>query len=200
MPHFITYNMYNPSNAGLFSLPWHEEDKTMTQAILTQTSALAAVLYIAQKLECPDFHKVCKLLYLADKLHLQQYGRVITDENYEAYPFGPVPKDVYGMMDKERFEHKERFGFAFVPQGKVPCIVARVAPDFELLSKSDIECLDAVIDQYGTNDFGSLTEISHDSAWTAGRKRTGKEILLGDIVQTLPNAQELTQYLSGSHL
>ena len=42
MPNFITYSMYNPANVGLFSLPWHEEDKTMTLATLPQTSALAA--------------------------------------------------------------------------------------------------------------------------------------------------------------
>jgi uncharacterized phage-associated protein len=191
----IAYSMYNRSDAVLFRLPWHKEDTAMTQ-----TAALAATLYIAKKLEAPDFHKVCKLLYLADKLHLQEYGRVITDESYAALDFGPVPKDVYAMMDSERLERQKRFGFVYVKQGRVPCIVAAVEPDLTELSKSDIACLDAVIAQYGVYSFDALTEKSHDTAWKAGRKRTGKEMLLDDIVQTLPNAQELAKYLSGAHL
>lgn len=165
-----------------------------------QTPALAALLYIAKQLSNPDFHKVCKLLYLADKLHLSEYGRFITNDNYKAYPYGPLPTEVYAVLKQERADMTQRFGFRVDTDDAKPRVIALQDPDMDQLSASDLETLDATIAAYGSKSFGYLTAKTHDSAWQAGRERTGSEMTLDEIVDTLPNKETLRAYLQGEHL
>src|SRR5262245_14308697 len=62
--------------------------------------ARAALLYLAQK-DLPEFDKgkACKLLFLADKLHLVRYGRPVTGDRYWALEHGPVPTRVLSLFD-----------------------------------------------------------------------------------------------------
>jgi Protein of unknown function (DUF4065) len=43
--------------------------------------------------------RICKLLFLADKLHLLRYGRPITGDAYYAMKLGPVPTNVLNVLD-----------------------------------------------------------------------------------------------------
>ena len=70
--------------------------------------ALEAILYIANSLHNPTFHSISKMLYLSDKLHLQDYGRLICGDSYVAMEYGPVPSAIYNMMKvaKETFHRR----------------------------------------------------------------------------------------------
>lgn len=39
--------------------------------------ALEAIIYVAKNLASPSLHSISKILYLADKRHLQHFGRLI---------------------------------------------------------------------------------------------------------------------------
>ena len=39
--------------------------------------ALEVIVFISQRLSCPTLHSISKMLYLADKQYLQDYGRLI---------------------------------------------------------------------------------------------------------------------------
>ena len=62
--------------------------------------AKAAILYFAQS-GMPEFTKgkLCKLLFLSDKLHLVRYGRPITGDSYAAMEHGPIPSCVLDILD-----------------------------------------------------------------------------------------------------
>ena len=60
------------------------------------------ILYVASKLQETTFHRIVKLLYFADKLHLERYGRFITGDRYIAMEYGPVPSNVYDMLKAAR--------------------------------------------------------------------------------------------------
>src|SRR5574340_1046315 len=60
--------------------------------------ALETILFVAKNLATPTLHSVSKVLYLADKRHLQDYGRLICGDRYIAMEYGPVPSAIYNMM------------------------------------------------------------------------------------------------------
>jgi uncharacterized phage-associated protein len=62
---------------------------------------LAAILYLASK-DLPELtkSKICKLLFLSDKLHLVKYGRVITGDRYCAIPHGPIPSRTLNLLNE----------------------------------------------------------------------------------------------------
>lgn len=163
-----------------------------------RAKALEAILFIANKLKQPTFHSISKMFYLADKGHLEEYGRLICGDQYIAMEYGPVPSAVYNMMKvaagRERVDVdwdeiiKEAFS---VRQGRN--IVPSRSADDSLLSESEVECLEAAIAQHGSKSFGQLTDLTHDGAWNS--TADDQPIPLAEIVKTLPNAAVVAEYV-----
>lgn len=159
---------------------------------------LEVLLYIAQ--QSSDMYNVLKVLYFADKDHLEKYGRLISGEDYVAMEKGPVPSGAYDIIKSVRgdgyinvvgLDLDESFhmdGYILVPHR---------GPNLELLSESDIECLDAAIEKFGHMGFGKLMEICHeDSAFQAADRNDF--ISLDVIINSLPSAEDLRDYLSAN--
>lgn len=160
--------------------------------------ALEAILFIAQHLQEPTFHSISKMLYLADKLHLQAYGRLICGDRYIAMEYGPVPSAIYNMMKvaakKETIDvdWDEMIQEALTVNHGRNIIPTREC-DIGLLAESEIECMQKTIAEHGKKTFGQLTDMTHDSAWTA--TDDNQTIPLDAIIATLPNATEVAGYL-----
>ena len=76
------------------------EDKQMTVHIkhFDREKALEVIVFIAQKLKSfATHHSISKMLYLSDKRHLQEYGRLICGDRYIAMSYGPVPSAIYDI-------------------------------------------------------------------------------------------------------
>jgi uncharacterized phage-associated protein len=135
---------------------------------MVETSAtIQALCYILGKVKKADKLKLVKLLFLADKYHLVQYGRTITNDDYWAMSYGPVgstAKDVLSLdpdfLSKEEYkyaaERLKRVGKHTFISGK------KCAPEtLDMLSGSDIEILDFVIDKFGKMSKWGLIEYTH---------------------------------------
>jgi len=160
--------------------------------------ALEAILFIAKSLHNPTFHSISKMLYLSDKLHLQDYGRLICGDRYIAMEYGPVPSAIYDMMkvaakkDSIDVDWDEIIQEALmVKRGRD--VIPKRESNLDLLAESEIECIQKTIAQFGNKSFGELTDITHDSAWDA--TDDNQTIPLASIVATLPNAAEVAGYL-----
>lgn len=160
--------------------------------------ALEAILYIAKSLHNPTFHSISKMLYLSDKLHLQEYGRLICGDRYIAMENGPVPSAIYDMMKVAARRRSIDVDWDEIIQESLDVYRGRdVIPkrdcDMDMLAESEVECIQKVIAEYGHKSFGQLTDITHDSAWEA--TDDNQTIPLESIVATLPNAAEVAGYL-----
>ena len=60
--------------------------------------SLNALLYVANRVQRKDFHKIFKIIYFADRQHLADWGRPITGDTYIAMEAGPVPSRLYDML------------------------------------------------------------------------------------------------------
>ena len=161
--------------------------------------ALEAIMFVARRLSRPSMHSISKMLYLADKLHLQEYGRLICGDRYIAMEYGPVPSAIYDMMKvadgrgSVDVDWDELIQEAIaVRQGRY--IALKREPDMDVLSESEIQCIEATVEQYGGKSFGELTDVTHDAAWEATDENL--PIPLVAIVETLPNASEVADYMN----
>jgi uncharacterized phage-associated protein len=156
--------------------------------------AIEVLLYVAKRI--PDMYNALKILYFADRKHLAKYGRLICGDTYIAMRHGPVPSAMYDLAKYARGD-----GFcgvdlpineAFAVQGNT--IIPHREANLDLLSESDIECLDAAIKEYGGLSFSKLKRLSHDAAFTSADQND--IIPLEAIVKSLPNSDLLLDYIT----
>ena len=160
--------------------------------------ALEAILFIAKGLDNPTFHSISKMFYLSDKLHLQEYGRLICGDRYIAMEYGPVPSAIYKMMKVAAKKESIDVDWDEIIQETINVRHGReVQPNrdcnMDMLAESEIECIQKTVAEYGKQSFGQLTDLTHDSAWQA--TDDNQTIPLESIVKTLPNAAEVAGYL-----
>jgi uncharacterized phage-associated protein len=108
-----------------------------------------------------------KVLFVAEKRHLNRYARPIIADTFIAMPAGPVPSTLYDFM-------RDRLGMAEDPdavRGAIdgtayPKLSARRDADLSALSASDLECLDEAIAFCRDRGFGQLSSWTHqERAW-----------------------------------
>ncbi|HKV37598.1 MAG TPA: Panacea domain-containing protein [Blastocatellia bacterium] len=159
--------------------------------------ALETVLYIARKAPKPTTYRVLKILYFADKLHLQRFGRQICGDDYFALRSGPVPSQTYDMIKDVTDGRTSLFSTHACNSFEVDKHSNRITPlrepDTDLFSKSDIGCIEQSIAENGMLSFPQLREKSHDAAYQSADEND--VIPLRQIIATLPNAELLRDYL-----
>lgn len=157
--------------------------------------AIEVLKFIATHAPKPDLYWVLKILYQADKLHLQKYGRFICGDDYVAMKHGPVPSCTYDLLKEVRMYNSmpelhpapedieiQDGGYRVVPLRD---------PDMDLFSESDIECLIESIQIYGNMTFTELKEASHDHAYLSVGENDFIDI--EQIISTFPNAKAILE-------
>lgn len=155
--------------------------------------AIEVLLFIAER--SSNMYHALKILYFADLDHLAKYGRLICNDNYIAMNNGPVPSGVYDLVKYARGDGYSCQNIDIINALNVrgyKLIPVRSA-NLDLLSESEIECLDAAIAQYGNMSFGELKRRSHDAAYKAADENDF--IPIEAIVGMLPDSESLLKYL-----
>lgn len=157
--------------------------------------AIAAILHVALNTDA-DLYRCLKIIYAADKAHLERYGRFIFGDRYYALDFGPVPSEAYDAIKSARGDagascRIKGIQDVFTVAGTT--INPLRAPDYDVLSRSDIQALDAAIASLWDKDFGQLKDGSHDEAYHA--TQLNHEMSVEAIASTLANGPEVIQHL-----
>jgi uncharacterized phage-associated protein len=124
--------------------------------------ALEVILWFAEKRPGIDFHAILKLLFFADKYHLNQWGRPIVGDRYEAAPYGPIAQTTYDILRRDplALELLQMPDLPFEVRGGY-LVTGHRPPDLHKLSESDVEALEAAWNKYSHLDFNGLTNASH---------------------------------------
>lgn len=156
----------------------------------------AAALLVGETKE--SMYTVLKMLYLADRLHLEKYGRPITGDRYFALPEGPAGTETYDLMKYLRGERQ----FTTFPLArellrvdpKTYRIDVLRDPDLTVFSKSDLACLKDVADICNRRGGAHIRDLAHDKAWEATGRNKPMDITT--IASQLGNGPLLAQHLS----
>lgn len=157
--------------------------------------ALEVLLYVVGK--CPDMYTALKVLYFADKEHLSKYGRIISSDRYVAMSHGPVPSGTYDLVKYVRNNWSFLLTIPLDEAFKVEGfnIIPLRDPNLEMLSSSEIECLDSAIARYAGMSFGQLRRLCHDDpAFKAADENDF--IPLEAFVKSVPDGERLWRYLT----
>lgn len=111
-----------------------------------------------------------KVLFFAEKSHLNRYARPIVADTFIAMPNGPVPSTLYDFI-KGRLEHagdpEAVLAALSIDHDRWPRITARREANPDVLSPSDVECLDEAMAFCRTKSFGALSTLTHrERAWS----------------------------------
>lgn len=142
--------------------------------------ALAAVSYLVSKTG-ESLYPVMKMMYLADKCHLERFGRLIAGDTYTAMEKGPCPSATYDLLkfargDRSFFSGGESAKETLALSSRTHQFKLLKAPEVDALSLTDLECLDEVIEVWRTHGPGYVRDASHDQAWEATSRNANMEL------------------------
>jgi uncharacterized phage-associated protein len=137
--------------------------KEMTET----TKIIQALCYFLTKIKSADKLTLVKLLFLADKYHLIRYGRTITNDEYWAMSYGPVgtaAKDILSLdndfLDEREYEYAKKklkkVGKHIFEKGS-----SCDSDEFNMLSETDIEALDFILEKFGKMSEKDLIKYTH---------------------------------------
>lgn len=127
----------------------------------------------------PTQYDIVKSLFLADRSHLNEWGRPITYDNYVAMKHGPVPSMAYDLL-KSTDHDLAMFGLESAPWEKKPTQGAAIHYSarpgaevyLEYLSDSDRDALEAACGTVLKLGFNQVRRLTHEdpayvAAWPA---------------------------------
>jgi uncharacterized phage-associated protein len=132
--------------------------------------AVAAVTLFASKgLPETTKGKICKLLFLADHLHVVRYGRPITGDWFAALPHGPVPSETLDALDAVEMgvgntdaARKLAPALTVDHRYQFPRLSADQAIELDSLSRSDMKVIEEIATKYGQMSFRQLRSLTHE--------------------------------------
>ncbi|MBI4547824.1 MAG: SocA family protein [Ignavibacteriae bacterium] len=144
---------------------------------------LNAVIYFAKKVKNPSKVKIFKLLYFADFEHFKETGRSITNLDYYAYGFGPVPKDFYDELEDNKVPNDFAKSIALVPfkseesgkEGAMFKVKEKVKPDLSVFSPRQQRILEKFADIFRDVDAKLISDVSHfhNHPWDKTKREKG---------------------------
>ena len=144
----------------------HLHDNKSKVCMIETSTIIEAVYYILQKVKKADKIKLVKLIYLADKYHLIRYGRTITNDDYYAMEHGPVGTTVKDVLSLDPFNissHGYKHASRLIEKidDNLFGAKANVRVSFDMLSETDREALDFVIEHFGKMRSWKLRDYTH---------------------------------------
>ncbi len=134
-----------------------------------ERKGVETLTYVASKWPELTAFYAAKIIFFAEKQHLNRYSRPIIGDTFVAMTNGPVPSTLYdfikGKLDQAG-DPDAIIAALLIKSGPYLRIAAKRAPDLDALSPSDLECLDEAIAFCRGHGFGVLSGLTHqERAW-----------------------------------
>ena len=109
--------------------------------------------------------KAIKLIWLADRYHLREYGRPIIQDKYVAMENGPVASGTRDLLQANGLGVSEEalsYSAQFITSVANYSYESIKEPNEKVFSKSDLIALEKVFATYGGNDQFAIRDLSHN--------------------------------------
>lgn len=109
-------------------------------------------------------YDIVKTIFLADRRHLNEYGRPITFDRYVAMKHGPVPSTLYDLLKEDPASRDLPWRKTQVNDKIYQFSDASRAADLDILSESDIEALAESFVTVKSLGFSQIRKLTHEDA------------------------------------
>jgi Protein of unknown function (DUF4065) len=159
--------------------------------------SLAVTSYLASR-SGETMYTILKMIYVADRFHLERYGRPITGDRFIAMEQGACPSKIYDSMknlrgQKEKTNHLPNSDKYLSVDATTHDVSVLDMPSMDVLSASDIECLDEVISILKRRGRFAIRDMAHDKAW--GQTELNKPIDILTIAKSLKDGDTVAKHL-----
>jgi uncharacterized phage-associated protein len=158
---------------------------TQLQRDIDREKLLNAILFFAEKVKFPYKIKLFKLLYYFDFKHLEVTGRSVTNTEYVAWKFGPVPKTLYDEIKNERVPEdfkdalelkraKEEDGIETIK------FIAKQKPDMSVFTPRQKKILENLVEMFWDATAKMMVDATHEPnrPWQKTLKAKGEGALI----------------------
>ena len=163
--------------------------------MFNRQKAIEAMLFVVPHRS--DLYEMLKIIYFADKKHLERYGRFMFGDKYTSFEHGPAPSGAYGILkyamgDMDLNAVSAPVQGALTVEDRKTIKILR-QPDLQRLSDSEVECLREAVAENAHRLWEELRDMSKDPAWFDTPQ--GHDIPITKIARTLPEPELLLDYL-----
>lgn len=158
--------------------------------------ALVATTYLANR-SGETMYTILKMVYVADRLHLERYGRPITGDRFIAMKEGACPSKIYDSMKVLRGGSNHNYLPASEHYLEVDAttydVIVKDMPSLDALSASEIECLDETVSILNRLGRWHIRNLAHDVAWKGTARNAPMEF--SAIVKSVEDGDILARHL-----
>jgi uncharacterized phage-associated protein len=126
--------------------------------------------------------KLVKLLYLADRKALLQFGRPITFDWYVSMPHGPVLSFTLDKINDSPAPNETSYWHRFISERRDHQVTLLGPAPRDQLSPAEEQLLDAVWQEFGTMNQWELRDYSHSLPEWRDPKGSSLPIQISDIL------------------
>ena len=167
---------------------------------------IEVLVWLAKMKPGIDIYHIAKVVFYADKMHINKYARPVIGDTYIKMPYGPVPSGVSDLIKRDPWlspnQLKNIKDSLIIDDADNYRLKARREPDMAYFSKSDIECLTASSNKYGHLSFDELYELTHSEKCyyeTDPNEKIDYALLINENNplhnEILDHMQEVSQYV-----
>jgi len=171
------------------------------------------ILYILSGLEerKRSVYFIVKTAYFAQQKHLAEYGSLLYNDVIKALQFGPAPSTVYDILKLSRgdnsvlnfYTQEEKQYLAEIANNisfNNELFNAKINPDMDYLSVSDIKCLDQSIEKISGMSFNEVCEATHteNGEWKRAFNSRNKKLNEIGIAKEGNATPEMLDYLANN--
>lgn len=133
-----------------------------------------AILYVINKMDGSiNKYHLMKIMFVADKYHMNKYMRPVTGDKYIKMDYGTVPSTILNIVNGDYLDYYlNEVGMETSPfklqkeDDRKHSITSSLQEDKDYLSTSDIEALDKGVEEYGRLSFNEVRDKNHkEKCW-----------------------------------
>lgn len=155
---------------------------------------LNVILWLTNERPGMDMYWILKVIFLAEKWHLNTYGRPIAGETYLSMDHGPVAETAYGILRRQP-QFRDALGGAEFPftvesddRGRNVCVFPSHPAELSEFSNSELKALRKAQETYGHLSFDALRALTHrhpayERAWAERGDKRAMPIRYEDLLE-----------------
>ena len=156
----------------------HKKIQGEISFVFNVEKSIHVILYIIQQSKGKiNQHNLWRIVFEADKYHLNKYGIPIPGDTYRNMSFGPVPSAIYNMVkghhmprgSKSPKEYLQEMGMTKPPfkyNRDTRILSSSIPHDPKRFTKTNVEALNQAIKKYGELSFDELKQANcRERSW-----------------------------------